>query len=1020
VAPLQRLLGVPATTADRWAFAIVFALPALINLPFALAGCPLMGGDNLDQNFPLRVLSGELIAHGRLPLWNPDIWSGTALLAGWNAGAMYPGTWLFAVLPGVAAWEINVISVGVVGGIGLLVFLRRQGCSAVVSLLGALTFSYTGFMSGQEVHIGLVTGMAFAPWMLVALDAMARARTVQERLGPIALLGASGGLVVLAGDPRAISNDAIVAGAYLVALCWRQRHSPEQRTWQLLAAALTSGALCLALSAVQWLPGLSFLHESQRASASLAAFGAYSLSGGQLAYLLAPFVFGGNGTLGLPTTNFNLPEFTYSVGILPLVAVLVLATRGLLRHAACVSHRREDRALRDIASAPRDSLLGPPVGVFLVLFVLGIALSLGTTTPLGHLLVRIPLYGGERLQNRNMGITDLALSVLVAVFIDQLAAPARTKGQLVRGSGEDPVPQPGTGPLSQERELTLPERIAGMIPPVMVLALVVAMFSATAATERFLGANVLALGLPVRMAPYYAFELVVAAAALAVVVRRRWRKPGLRRLVALSVVSADLAMFIVMSSYQPAPSAALATSNAAVTGLLKAAGETTGRDAIFNPQQLEVASGDDTIDDLGLDDLVVLHHLASVQGYGSAVASSYEDATGAHEVENLRPSALVTATFDILNLRLLATLPELFGTVQHSAGDLALPKGPPRPPGTSPADRQSGNTVDFSALPPAGPWSLSSSGRTVFELPGPLAIDQVAVRLRASAGGPVPATTKLEVTVLLRSGARRQSTLLFSGLLGTLPVSPRAVSAGGGALEVEISLPPTTSTSAKKVSEILEAVAVHVVPWADAVPISSALAPKSPVWFQLDGMLQGLLAPSTWSYHGHEGPVLFYRNLKADGQAWLEPLGSQTVTSTRAAGTVTQPTRAEWQDPVDYVTAPKGALLVRSESYAPGWSATVVPAGHRKTAAAPGAVAVSVPVRPVALVQGVTLPPGRWVVTWRYRSSRAEVGLVAGFIGFLALLALLAGASGRPVRRKKAGRARAGLRRTRTSGDSQV
>ena len=172
--------------------------------------------------------------------------------------------------------------------------------------------------------------------------------------------------------------------------------------------------------------------------------------------------------------------------------------------------------------------------------------------------------------------------------------------------------------------------------------------------------------------------------------------------------------------------------------------------------------------------------------------------------------------------------------------------------------------------------------------------------------------------------------------------------------------------------------------------------------------------------HGHEGPVLFYRNLKADGQAWLEPLGSQTVTSTRAAGTVTQPTRAEWQDPVDYVTAPKGALLVRSESL----HARLV--GHSRAGRAPqdrcgtGAVAVSVPVRPVALVQGVTLPPGRWVVTWRYRSSRAEVGLVAGFIGFLALLALLAGASGRPVRRKKAGRARAGLRRTRTSGDSQV
>ena len=100
---LGRLLRASPTRADRWALAFLTALPAVLNLPFALAGRPLMGGDNLDQNFPLRVLSGQLIAHGRLPLWNPDIWGGAPLLAGWNAGALYPGTWLFAVLPGVAA-----------------------------------------------------------------------------------------------------------------------------------------------------------------------------------------------------------------------------------------------------------------------------------------------------------------------------------------------------------------------------------------------------------------------------------------------------------------------------------------------------------------------------------------------------------------------------------------------------------------------------------------------------------------------------------------------------------------------------------------------------------------------------------------------------------------------------------------------------------------------------------------------------------------------------------------------------
>jgi hypothetical protein len=848
-------------------------------------------------------------------------------------------------------------------------------------------------------------GMAIAPWMLVALDDMARASTIRQLLGATALLGAAGGLVVLAGDPRAISNDAIVAGAYLVALCWRQRRSLGPNSWRMLAATAGSCALAAALSAVQWLPGLSFLHESQRAGVKLAAFGAYSLSGGQLAYLVSPFVFGGNGSLGLPTTNFNLPEYTYSVGILPLVAVFVLATRDLARVVSRLATRRKSKGgALDSARTPKRPELGQPAGVFLALFAIGIALSLGTTTPLGHLLVHVPLYGGERLQNRNMGITDLALSLLVAFFIDLLGAPPQRHLPAAPGTG-DALGRPGpdsvgTGlePLSPEL-FTRPERIAGIVPPLMALGLVVAMFLATASTERFLGATVLALGLPVRMAPYYAFEIVVASAALVIVIRRRWHKPARRRILAITVVGADVAMFIAMASYQPAPPAALANSNPAVAALLRAAGTTTGREAIFDPQQLAVSFSSDTIDDLGLDDLVVLHRLESVQGYGSAVSSSYEDATGAHEVENLRPSALVTTTFDVFDLRVLATLPELFGTLRQSTGDLGLPRGAPRPPGTSRADRQSGNTVDFAALAPAGPWALAWRSSTVFELPGPLAIDRVALRLGLPTGS-VPSTTELRVTVVLRLGAFKHFTVRVSGTLGSLELPTRWVIEGGGALEVEVALAPSRHSATTEPEALLDAVAVHVVDWKGNVPLSSLSARATAAWLQLDGMLQGLMPPSAWRYEGNVGAVLLYRNLNADGPAWLQPLGSAEVTSTRAAGRVTQPTRAVWQDPVDDVTAPAGALLVRSEAYAPGWSATIVPAGGDRAGAAAGAVAVSLPVRPVGLVQGVALPPGRWVVTWHYRSVRAEVGLAAGGVGVLALLVLLAGWA-RPIRRKK-------------------
>ena len=57
---------------------------------------------------------------------------------------MYPGTWLFAFLPGVAAWELNAIAVGVVGSVGLFAFLRHQHRSTVASLAAALDLLLRG------------------------------------------------------------------------------------------------------------------------------------------------------------------------------------------------------------------------------------------------------------------------------------------------------------------------------------------------------------------------------------------------------------------------------------------------------------------------------------------------------------------------------------------------------------------------------------------------------------------------------------------------------------------------------------------------------------------------------------------------------------------------------------------------------------------------------------------------------------------------------------------------------------
>ena len=927
------------TRGDRWAIAVLVAIPLVLNVPFALASNPVLNGDNLTQNYPLRVLVGQLIAHGRLPLWDPAIWSGVPLLAGWNAGAMFPGTWLFAFMPPVAAYEVNVVGLGVVCGVGLHLFLRRQGCSPLASFLGAITFSEMGFMSGQNVHLGLVEGTALLPWMLIAIDGVAREagrpqpiRDFLTGCGPaVALLAAGGGLTVLAGDPRAVSSNGIVAVIYAIACAWRVKPALARIT---LGMAL-AGGIAVAIGAAQWLPGLAYLHGSERAVTGLNYFGYYSLSWGDLPLGVTPYLFGGNGNFSMPdyAGPLNMPEVTYGLGILPLIALFALIPRL------------------------RQKVHG--LGVWFVLFVAGALLSAGSNTPLGHVLARIPLYGGQRDQNRNAVICDIALSVLLALFVDTL--------------------RPAAG-----ASLKRIERWLGTVPALAAFGLVIAMFAITAPMERFGGMAVLQPGLPAKMAPYYAVTSIIALGGLFVLWRQSW-KPNWHIRAAAAVVVADVALFGVMASYQPIPASSLTTRNPAISNLLTHLPPGT-RYAIDDPDQLALSNPRLLADDLGVNDLVILRGLSSMGGYGSAVPAAYEKATGTHDVENLRPDALAGPVYDDLDLGLVVVVPEQFGTIVPARAQLPLPPGPPVPTGTSAADRQPADLARF-PYPPAGPWRLSGA-LTTWEMPAPARIASLEITFEPRYGR-VPASAR--VVLGLANGSFIAAKAVTNGDTASVSVPTGLVAAGGGVLTIGISAAtaPGLATGDSR-APVVGAVTVEAD--SSSAPLALDQPASGPVRYELNGLLQGLLAAPHWRYAGHVGPLVLYRNTRARGPAWLEAPGSHVASAHLAPGSVTSRPAAPWQDPVEVVDAPSPVLLVRSEQYDPSWSVTIAPAG--------GGQAIHRPVEQVGLIQGVELPAGRFIVTWRYSSPRAEIGILAGLGGIVASgLLVLVGLRARRRRR---------------------
>src|SRR5712691_703349 len=491
---------------------LVFGVPSLL-------GHPVLPGDDMTQNYPLRVLAGREIRAGHPPVYDPYIWGGAPLLADWNAAAAYPLTWVFAVLPPLAAWTFGLVFTYATAAIAMFGFLRGLRLRTVAAFAGALTFAFGGAMAAQVTHFGLVAGMSWVPLALLAVTRLSSAdRGLRGRLGWTAVLGLTVGLIVAAGEPRATVDGCVIIVGYAA---WRVARARGAR-WPSLASVAGGVMLGVALSAVQWLPGLAAISTSQRAGASLELFSSGSLPDRWLTLMLVPDLLGGSGTWMQPGFFgfYNLTEVAGYAGILPLVAAFALLARVPVRGWGAGLLRR----------APRPRL--PEWLVWHVIAVVGMALALGGNTPLGSVLAGLPFYGTQRPQSRNIIVMDLALAVLLAYWVNT-PFPDRVRRVARR------VPL---------------ESIAGALPAVAVVAVVAAgLFWGTGLVHWLDGNDAISAAAVAGLKPWLVpfAVLGILAGALAGLGRRLpWRTWS--RLIAGFVV-ADVIAFSALAVVQIAP-----------------------------------------------------------------------------------------------------------------------------------------------------------------------------------------------------------------------------------------------------------------------------------------------------------------------------------------------------------------------------------------------------------------------------------------------------------------------------------
>jgi hypothetical protein len=637
-----------------------------------------------------------------------------------------------------------MIATWAVAGLGMFCFLRALRLASLASLLGALSFAFAGGMSAQVTHFGLVAGMSWVPVALLSILRLSQDRPMASRPGWVAVLATAMGLVILAGEPRAVDDACVIVllyGAWQVARLGR-RAAPA-------AVSVTAGlALGMCLGAVQWLPGLAAISSSQRAADSMALYSSGSLPVRWLLLTLVPDLLGGSGSLGQPSFFgfYNLTEVTSYVGILPLVAAFALLGRVRWR--------------------PRP----PEWLVWHLMALAGAALALGGNTPLGDLLYHLPLFGDQRLQSRNIEVLDLALAVLLAYWADQ----------------------PFAARDAASRPRSRRETVLGAVPPLAALAAVALAFTWGAGWIRWAGLDISpSAGVVAQLKPWLLPYAVLGAAAAALVIAGRRLRPRLAARLIAGLVMIDMVVFTVLCVVEVGPgllagsdAAALAAAEVRTTGgqaaapvLPVAALGYPGRFAIYDPDLLDPAelSGLDPPDNNASGGGA----MPSVQGYTSTVDGRYAAVTGSHLAtgngqDTLAPQAVADGTLDQLDTSVLLT----------PAGYLVTPAGGDGPaggpPGTGRRDISAGQratwylggTTDVSAVevPDAGAGPDAAAGTRI----GLMAPDGSARWFRARAMNPsVLAITVAEpvpsVAVLAEAPGR-------PGVLGP----PSIVAADGG------------------------------------------------------------------------------------------------------------------------------------------------------------------------------------------------------------------------------------------------
>jgi hypothetical protein len=215
--------------------------------------------DQAYQFYPWRVLVSQMLRQGTLPFWNPYTYCGAPLLAEDQPAVFYPLNLLSYLFAPADAVLFLALARLFVAGLATYWFVRTLGGGRFGSLVGAVTFAFSGFMIVflGHPHTNVV---AWLPALFLTAEWLYRKNSAQH-VAFIALVVAA---QLTGGHTETALYTCTAGGLYylLRVLCgWWQTRQSKQAVLALMSFAAAT-ALGLALAAVHLLPFVEWLQHS--------------------------------------------------------------------------------------------------------------------------------------------------------------------------------------------------------------------------------------------------------------------------------------------------------------------------------------------------------------------------------------------------------------------------------------------------------------------------------------------------------------------------------------------------------------------------------------------------------------------------------------------------------------------------------------------------------------------------------------------------------------------------------------